>query len=197
MFRFIREHSYEIVRLFLTQVAIAVLGLVLSFSTSSSNMLFLVSSIFASVFYVCLLYSEGWELGAKDRPRITNNRMRFDKIKGVRLSLLSNVPNFIMVLLLFISFFLGSRSGAGIELFGSIYAIDLYIQRTISAMYMGINTYFAPYEIREGIKYIASDTIYQPLFYTISIIPSVCAVGLGYYMGANDRKLMTVNKTDA
>lgn len=194
MFRFFREHSYEIVKLFLTQVAIAVLGLVLSFSTSSSSMLFLVSSIFASFFFVCLLYSEGWELGAKDRPRITNNRMVFDPYKGVKFSFFSNLLNFILVFILFISYFLGSKSGAGIELFGSIYAIDLYIQRTLSAMYMGINSYFAPYTISEGVKYITSDTIYQPVFYLISIVPSIIAVGLGYYMGANDRKLLTSPK---
>ena len=196
MFRFFKEFSYEVVKLFLTQVAIAVLGLVLSFSTSTSNVLVLVSSIFASIFFVCLLYSEGWELGAKDRSRILNGRLPFDKMKGVKLSLLSNSINFILVFVLFVSFFLGSRSGAGIELFGSIYAIDLYIQRTISAMYMGINTYFSPYTISEGVKYITSDTLYQPIFYLVSIIPSICAVGLGYYMGAMDTKLLTVRRPE-
>ena len=157
-------------------------------------MLFLISSIFASVFYVCLLYSEGWELGAKDRPRITNNRMVFDPYKGVKFSLFANSINFIMVAVLFLSFFLGSKSGARIELFGSIYAIDLYIQRTLSAMYMGINSYFAPYTISDGVKYISSDTIYQPIFYLLTIIPSLISVGLGYFMGANDRKLLTAPK---
>ena len=196
MFRFFIEHSYEVVKLFLTQIAIAVLGLVLSFSTNSNNLLFLISSLFAAIFYVCLLYSEGWELGAKDRPRITNGRMKFDAVKGVKFSLLSNSINFILVLILFVSYFLGSKTGAGIEAFGSLYVISLSIQRTISAMYMGINTYFSPFEIKEGIKYIISDSLFQPIFYLISVIPSVIAVGLGYFMGANDRKLLTVRKSD-
>lgn len=193
MIRFIKEHSYDIFKLFLTQIAIAVLGLVLSFSTSSNSMLFFVSSLFAAVFYICLLYSEGWELGAKDRPRITNGRLKFDPFKGARLSLLSNSVNFVLVLILFISFFLGSKSGAGIGSFGSLYAVVWYIQRTISAMFMGINSYFSPVNTVEGIRYIIPDSIYHPVFYLISVIPSVISVALGYYMGANDRKLLTVN----
>ena len=102
MFHFIKEHSYDIFKLFLTQIAIAILGLVLSFSTSSNSMLFFVSSLFAAFFYICLLYSEGWELGAKDRPRITNGRLKFDPIKGARLSLFSNSLNFVLVLVLFV-----------------------------------------------------------------------------------------------
>ncbi len=196
MFAFLKEHSYEVVKLFLTQVAIAVLGLVLSFSTSTSGMLFLLSSIFASVFFICLLYSEGWELGAKDRPRITNGRMKMDPIKGIKFSLWANSINFILVAVMFISFFLGSKHGAGIESFGNIYAIDWYIQRTLSAMYMGINTFFSPSTVADGTRYITPDSIFHPIFYLLSIIPSVLSVGLGYFMGANDRKLFTVNKAD-
>ena len=193
MFHFIKEHSYDIFKLFLTQIAIAILGLVLSFSTSSNSMLFFVSSLFAAFFYICLLYSEGWELGAKDRPRITNGRLKFDPIKGARLSLFSNSLNFVLVLVLFVSFFLGSKSGAGIGAFGSLYAVVWYIQRTISAMFMGINSYFSPVNTVEGIRYIIPDSIYHPVFYLLTIVPSVISVALGYYMGANDRKLLTVN----
>ena len=195
MFRFLKEHSYEVFKLFLTQIAIAVLGLVLSFSTSTNAMLFLLSSIFASVFYVCLLYSEGWELGAKDRPRITNGRMKFDPIKGVKFSLLSNLFNYILVVVLLVSFFLGSKSGAGIPFFGNSYVISFNIQRIISAMFMGINQYFSPKTIVDGISYITSDSLFHPIFYLLTTIPSVFALGLGYYMGANDRKLLTVNKS--
>ncbi len=192
MFRFIKEHSYEIVKLFLTQIGISVLGLVLSFATSSNTLLFLFSSIFAAIFYICLLYSEGWELGAKDRPRITNGRMVFDPIKGVRFSLLSNSVNFILVIIMFVALLIGSN----IEFFGNTYVIVWYIQRTISAMFMGINTYFSPVQTIEGINYVIPDSLYQPLFYLISVFPSVCAVGLGYFMGAKDQKLFTVKKPD-
>ncbi len=193
MISFIKEHSYEIFKLFLTQIAIAILGLVLSFSTSSNSLLFLVSSIFAAIFYACLLYSEGWELGAKDRPRITNGRMILDPVKGIKLSLMSNSVNFVLVITMFISFFLGSKTGAGIGAFGSLYAVVWFIQRMISAMFMGINYYFSPFNTVDGIKYIVPDSIFHPIFYLLAIIPSVAAVGLGYYMGANDRKLLTVN----
>ena len=191
MIRFLKEHSYEVFRLFLTQIAIAVLGLVLSFSTSSNDMLFLLSSLFAAVFYVCLLYSEGWEIGSKDMPRITNGRMKFDAKKGFCLSLLSNSVNFLLVLFMFVSIYPGAKDEANISFFGDTYAISYMIQRLISAMYMGINNFFAPHNA----AMIVNDSIFQPVFYLLAIIPSVLAVGLGYYMGANDRKLLTVNKT--
>ena len=193
MFRFIKEHSYEIVKLFFTQIGIAVFGLVLSCATNSNSTLFLISSIFSAIFYNCLLYSEGWELGAKDRPRITNGRMKYTPAKGVYFSLLSNSVNYVFVLIMLVCLLFGSA----LELFGNIYVITWYIQRTISAMYMGINTYFSPNQVIEGVTYIVPDSIFQPLFYLFATIPSVLSVGLGYYMGANDKKLFTVKKSDS
>ena len=140
-----------------------------------------------------LIATENWRDLIKDRPRITNGRLKFDPIKGARLSLFSNSLNFVLVLVLFVSFFLGSKSGAGIGAFGSLYAVVWYIQRTISAMFMGINSYFSPVNTVEGIRYIIPDSIYHPVFYLLTIVPSVISVALGYYMGANDRKLLTVN----
>ena len=192
MFRFFKEHSYEIVRLFFTQIGISVLGLVLSFSTNSNKFLFLISSLFASIFYVCLLYSEAWELGAKDRPRITNGRMKFDPIKGIKYSLFSNTINFIFVAIMLVCIPLGRT----IQAFGDTYFVTYQIQRLISAMYMGINTYFSPANVIDGISYVQSDHIFQPLFYLAAVIPSVLSVGFGYYMGANDRKLFTVSKPE-
>ena len=119
MFRFIKEHSYEIVKLFFTQIGIAVFGLVLSFATNSNSTLFLISSIFSAIFYNCLLYSEGWELGAKDRPRITNGRMKYTPAKGVYFSLLSNSVNYVFVLIMLVCLLFGSA----LELFGNIYVI--------------------------------------------------------------------------
>ncbi len=193
MFRFLKEYSYEVFKFFLTQIAIAILGLVLAFSTSSNDMLFLVSSIFSGVFYICLLYSEGWEIGSKDRPRITNGRMKFDPIKGAKFSILSNFVNYILVLVMFVSFFLGSKDGAGITFFGNTYAITYTVQRFISAMFMGINAYFAPHQLVDGAEIIVNDSIFHPVFYLLTTIPSVISVALGYYMGAKDRKILTVN----
>ena len=190
MFRFLKEHSYEIFKLFLTQIGIAVFGLVLAFATSSNKILFLFSSIFASIFYCCLLYSEGWEIGSKDMSRVANKRMNYSPFKGVYFALFSNSVNFIFVLIMFISLFLGSV----IQIFGNAYVIVFFIERTICAMFMGINQYFSPTNIVDGVEYLVNDTIFQPLFYLVATIPSILSVGLGYFMGVNDKKLFTVNK---
>ena len=190
MFRFFKEHSYEIVKLFLTQIGIAVFGLVMAFATSSNKTLFLMSSIFAAFFYWCLLYSEAWELGTKDMPRVSNGRMKYTPFKGVIFSLCSNSINFILIFVMIVSLIFGSA----VELFGNVYVIVFFIQRTIGAMFMGINQYLSPVQVIDGVEYLVNDSIFQPLFYLIATIPSFIAVGLGYYMGLNDRKLFTVNK---
>ena len=190
MFRFFKEHSYEIVKLFLTQIGIAVFGLVMAFATSSNKTLFLMSSIFAAFFYWCLLYSEAWELGAKDMPRVSNGRMKYSPFKGVIYAAFSNSVNYILVFIMFVSIFLGTT----IELFGNIYVIVFFIQRTISAMFMGINQSISPVRVIEGVEYLVNDSVFQPVFYLVSTLPSLLVVGLGYYMGLNDRKLFTTNK---
>ncbi len=192
MFRFIKEHSYEIVKLFLTQIGIAVFGLVLSFATATNDLLFLFTSIFAVVFYCCLLYSEAWEMGAKDRPRVTNGRLKYSPCKGAVYACCSNSLNYLIVVIMSICLLFGSQN----EFFGGIYFILYSIQRIICAMFMGLNNYFSPATIIDGKEYIVSDTFFQPLFYLLSTIPSILSVWLGYYMGLNDRKLFTVKKAD-
>ena len=192
MFRFVKEHSYEIFKFFLTQIGIAVFGLVLSFATNSNDLLFLLTSIFATVFYCCLLYSEAWEIGAKDRPRMLNGRMKFSVGRGFVYGCLSNSLNFFLTVVMIICLLFGSK----IVFFGNVYVIFFYVQRTISAMFMGINEYFAPVNIINGIEYTKADSIFHPLFYLLSTIPSIASIGLGYFMGANDRKLFTVKKPD-
>ncbi len=192
MLRFIKEHSYEIVKFFLTQIGIAVFGLILSFATNSNDFVLLLTSIFAVVFYCCLLYSEAWEIGAKDKPRIDNGRMKYCAGRGFVYAVFSNSLNFLFVIILLICLPLGRTN----EFFGNIYAVVFYIVRIISAMFIGINEYFAPSNVTNGIEYTDYSSIFQPLFYLIATIPSVVSVGLGYFMGVNDRKLFTVNKAD-
>lgn len=190
MFRFIKEHSYEIVKLFFTQIGIAVFGLVLSFATNSNPQLWLLSSIFSVCFYCAILYSEAWEIGAKDRPRILNGRLKDSNSKGFIIALFSNSLNMFFVIILTVCLifsFLG-------EFFGNIYAIVWTLQRLLSAMYMGLNMYFSPKQILDSRYYIQPDTFFQPLFYLLAIIPPVISCGIGYVMGKNDRKLFTVKK---
>ena len=118
--------------------------------------------------------------------------MKFDWTKGMKFSLFSNTVNFVLVLIMFVCIPLGKT----VQAFGDTYFVTYQIQRLISAMYMGINTYFSPSTVIDGISYIQSDSLFQPIFYLLAIIPSVLAVWLGYYMGANDRKLFTVTKPD-
>ena len=68
MKQFLKEHSYDAVKLLVTQCAISMFGFVLTLACGmiESNALRTGCSIFAVVFYLFLVYTSIWELGAKD-----------------------------------------------------------------------------------------------------------------------------------
>ena len=72
MKNFFSEHSYSMVKMFLNQFAISIFGTMLALAASSgkNDTLLLLSSIFSIFFYMFLLYTMTWELGAKEKIRV-------------------------------------------------------------------------------------------------------------------------------
>ena len=62
--------------MFLDQIAMTVFGTMLSFATLKNEGLLLASSIFSILFYLMLLYTVGWDIGARDKIRIDGGRMK-------------------------------------------------------------------------------------------------------------------------
>ena len=57
MIKWIKDNSYNMFRLFLSQIALAVFGLIMTMWTSSlSNRVFLTVGIFCVIFYLYLIY---------------------------------------------------------------------------------------------------------------------------------------------
>ena len=90
---FWKKHSYQIVRLFVIQIGIAIFGLVLSFAVAtafrdrSDRLPLLMVSIFSVLFYLFLLYSVSWEIGGKDRLRLDAIHAEFKNGTGFLLAL--------------------------------------------------------------------------------------------------------------
>lgn len=124
---FLKEHSYDAVKMFLNQFATAIFGVSLSMATTAAHnpVLRNISSIFAVLFYLFLLYSMAWELGYKDMIPIKKERKPYRPFTGFYISIIANIQNFILALIIMlgsltkISFF--NQIGPGVTVFTNFY----------------------------------------------------------------------------
>lgn len=95
---FFNRYSYSIIKMFVNQFAISVFGSVLAMATASSgnDKLTLVVSIFAILFYLFLIYTMTWEVGAKDKISVDVGKKAYKPHTGLMLSLIANIPNFVI-----------------------------------------------------------------------------------------------------
>ena len=113
MKQFLKENSYQSVRMMLYQVALTIFALMLIFAVtvygdkSNANntlndSLLAIVSILSVIFYLYLLYYLSYEMGQKDGLRIKGGRMHLFRWKGFFISLIANIPNLLLGLLEFI-----------------------------------------------------------------------------------------------
>ena len=101
--QFFKDNSYDIVRLFLSQIALAVFGLVMTiFTQSMDDRIYLTVGIFCVVFYVYLIYIIVHDIGAKDKPAYDAGRLQPDFLKGLWLGLCANALNIICGIMIFV-----------------------------------------------------------------------------------------------
>lgn len=91
----LKKYSYDIVKLIMDQICIAMLGLVMTMVSSGNDKAYLITSILCVVFYVYILYVMMYETGKKDKPAIDGGRAKFNPLKGLWISLGANAVNII------------------------------------------------------------------------------------------------------
>ena len=71
MKNFLKNHSHDMVTMFLNQIAISIFGfsLVLAAMKIDNDILRNVTSIFSILFYLFLLYIKAWDIGYNDKKR--------------------------------------------------------------------------------------------------------------------------------
>ena len=103
MWKFLKEYSYDIVKLLLSQVALAIFALVLiMFSSNFDNIVYMAVGMFSIIFYLYLLYTIVKDIGAKDRPAYAGGRAKPMWLKGFFISLASNSINILCAVLVFV-----------------------------------------------------------------------------------------------
>lgn len=197
MLVFLKENSYSITKMIINQIGMTVFGTVLAFATNSNATLFLLASLFSIVFYLSLLYSMTWEIGAKDKIRVESGRMPNKPLLGMYISLSANIPNIIIVLLMFIGFIFGSKAvGIEMEWAGSLYLVMNTLIRLLLGMYTGTINYFLPkYTVLsedQTFQGVVLGSVQNPTFFLLAILPSVIVCAVSYYFGLKGFRLSSL-----
>ena len=179
MFSKIKGNGGFIGRVEINQFGAAFLGVTLSIVTVSLNdWLFLAASVGAVIFYLSLLYTAFWDFAAKEAIRIEGGRSTYQPLAGLGLSLVANIPNILLGLVIFVLSFFAEKTEVGGVLVantpGAIYDVVKVIAQVWEAMYWGI-------------LYIVH---YPALLYLVIVLPALAVSALGYYAGLKNFKLL-------
>ncbi len=184
MINFIKENSYSMVKMFINQLGMTIFGTMLALSTGNNNSLLLASSIFSVLFYMFLVYSVGWELGAKDKIRVDSGRMREFPSKGFFVALGANLPNLILAVL--IGFGAIISNGFDAKWAGNLSMVCNAIARLIQGMYLGIIKLL-------GDSLFEKATILDTWWWFIIItFPALFVGWLSYFLGSKNFRILSI-----
>ena len=190
--KFIKENSYDIVRLIINQIGIMIFSLVLytsvsTFDDSISKPLSILVSVFSTIFYLALVYNVTWEYGSKDKIRIDAGKITCSKYKGLCLGLCANSVNFVLGFLCIL--FDGLYIAIGAEWLNTAFFIFNIITRFVLSTYLGMV---------QGIFSSLPDTsitfLYESVAFMLFPILSVLVAHAGYMLGYKDKRLFSLPK---
>ena len=185
MKRFFVNYSYDMLKMLLTQVAIALFGfsLVMVAKKMDSDVLMYVASAFSILFYLFLLYVHTWDIGYRDKASVDVGRQKDLPIKGALVALCANSVNFILAIGAAMVYLPGIDAVAffgnpNVSLF-DIFALFRTVALLIEGMYTGLLS--IP---------IGNDMLVSSLgfVYFLIPIPAILVCGLAYYFGLKDVK---------
>ena len=178
MKRFFSTHSYNIVKMFLNQFAIAMFGfaLVLASGQAKNATLRNITSVFSVLFYLFLLYVMTWEIGFKDKTAIDNGRKKCNLFTGALISLCANSINFILAI------FIALAMLVKVEALGNIGAACASIALFIEGMYTGL--------LANHVGGAALNSYW--FMYFLLPIPAIATCGLAYLLGVRDIKFTSL-----
>ncbi|MBO7304393.1 MAG: hypothetical protein J6V09_04160 [Clostridia bacterium] len=192
--KFLKENSYDIVRLYINQIGITIFSLLLYFpvldlkNETTSARLTVVISIFATLFLLALIYTASWEWGAKDKIKIDGGRMEPFRAKGFILGLTANSLNFLLGAVSVISAAIclgGGNALRGVE------QVSTIILTMTNSMYIGIlELAFSPLAENEALY-----AFLKALGFFILPMLTVLAAHVGYTLGSKDIRIVAPKRT--
>ncbi len=178
MKEFFKTRSYDMVKMFLNQFATALFGLVLAMAAvfAQKPVLRNVTSGFAILFYLFLLYTMTWEIGFKDKISVDLGKKKKAPFTGFWISLCANIPNLLFAALITLAMLFDVPFLSALGGFASAAAVFL------EGMYTGL---------------LANHAWGNPLnsywwVYFVITVPSMITCGVAYYLGLRDIKFTSL-----
>lgn len=198
---FLKENSYDIVKLYITQIGITIFSLIMYTACGMidgdggiRSTIEIAISVFATLFFYILLYTAAWDWGAKDKIRVDGGRLVPNKAKALLMALIAAIPNLLLSGLAAISFFFCLVGVTNV--FIQIGTVTSVIMRFTSSMYQGLlyNSFQFMFDTAEN---AANFDFYlvQACGYMLMTLLGVLATHLGYIFGLNDKKIFGFIKT--
>lgn len=178
---FFKQYSYNVVRNLVNQFAISVFGAFLSMATTAAdnNVLSISVSVFAIVFYLFLVYTSTWEIGAKDRVSVDVGKKPYRPHTGLIISILSNIPNIVIAVGFLIAKIFAHQS----KFADTMNFILSVASMVFEGMYAGLMM-----TIRVN---SAGDTLIDMWWsYFIIIIPAIVLSWIAYYAGFKNFRIV-------
>ncbi len=176
MKKFFHDYSYNIVKMFVNQFAISIFGVSLTLATTQAHIessgfdtFTFVVSIFAVAFYLFLIYTLSWEIGAKDKISVDVGKKPYRPHLGILLSLAANIPNILAAILYAIATIIKSES--------MMFVVRL-AATLIQGMYFGIITAVS---LPVNNTYVQLNSLWPTFF--LMVIPAMLTSWLAYYLG--------------
>lgn len=185
MFRFLKERSYEIVKMFVDQIAIAIFGIALAIATGSKSTstdltnyqpatLQIVTSVFAVLFYLFLIFTMLWDLGAKDASRFKRGDPGVSRLTGLYMGLAASTVNFLLAVCIALGNFLSD-----FPFFSKLGGVSATIALLIEGMYTGV--------LAIRVNNIPLNS--QWFMWFLIMIPMILTASLGYLAGLHELHL--------
>ena len=177
MLNFLKINSYTFFKMFVYQIGMTIFGLVLSMATQQNDTLFMIASFFSIAFYLFLLYTMTWEIGYEEKIRIDAKRLKFQPFKGLWLSLVANIPNFILGILAVIGYYCATvyKNGAPAEPLWSVnlYGVAKILASFLQAMYSWFYGTFATF----------------PVIFLLIPLPAMLVCTIAYITGVKGKRI--------
>lgn len=171
---FFKKRSYDVIKMFLNQFATAIFGFVLALAAGKAKNPTLrnITSVFAILFYLFLLYTMTWEIGFRDKIPVEKGRMERKPLTGLWISLCANALNILLALLIMLA------SLFNVSFFSTVGGISASVAVLLEGMFTGL---------------LANQINGTPLnsqwwMYFLIVLPSLVTCTVAYILGLRDKK---------
>ena len=136
-----KKYSYLMVKLFVTQCIISLLGFILALSSLQIGIqaITVALAVFSIGFYMFLIYITTWECGSKDMPAIEAGRAKRSVFTGLVIGIGASIPNLVLAIIYAATLpFATADSLHPVEALSTVCGISLSVVNFINGMYSSL-----------------------------------------------------------